>query len=478
MQSSQQFATHYLTLFDGMCAESAVFGGWVVEGLLDIGKLEHALCRLVAKWPLLAGRLQQVEKMRYTVKVPHGPFVDGYAPFVITSSTSERPISDFMKHPVPVVSDVLPLSFFVHSSTPCTTSTWVTQQLPLMFWHLTYFKHRGNEVTCIGMTVSHALVDGPGMGLIFKALEAETLGKPWVAPPMPHVGDNENPLQVFLDRAEKDAASNKEKLPNPVDYPTLGLGGLWFLLSYILFNLWQQIWHKASMRLVLLPPEAIDHLVNDCRRAKERDGLKGLDLSSGDILTAWLYKAIYSEEPLGRRINLCNMVSFRMFPTAGLDNYMHNCFIPNQYQIFTVAELQVLPLHVLAAKIAASKSVTSLSHGLLTYKYLHISAQPSRSLIRVVPYDISPNVDENLTISNMTTANVVQFDWSGVGGGRTLCRYKKVMSPAPVLATNVVTISGQLEDGRMVIDVAVSRRKMKSLEVAISRLIDEHTAEI
>lgn len=47
-----------LTLFDDMYADAGIVIGWLVEGILDINLISGALDRLVAKWPLLAGRLE------------------------------------------------------------------------------------------------------------------------------------------------------------------------------------------------------------------------------------------------------------------------------------------------------------------------------------------------------------------------------------------------------------------------------------
>jgi hypothetical protein len=49
-----------LTRLDDMSAGSAIVMGWLVEGTIDLSVISAALDRLVAKWPLLAGRLEHV----------------------------------------------------------------------------------------------------------------------------------------------------------------------------------------------------------------------------------------------------------------------------------------------------------------------------------------------------------------------------------------------------------------------------------
>jgi hypothetical protein len=59
MTKEPQYAYYPLTLFDGMFHPAGVVAGWFVEGLLDLQKVDHALSRLVTKWPMLAGRLER-----------------------------------------------------------------------------------------------------------------------------------------------------------------------------------------------------------------------------------------------------------------------------------------------------------------------------------------------------------------------------------------------------------------------------------
>ena len=54
------FAYYPLTHFDFMLRGSGITLGWLVESIIDEAKLERVLQSLVAKWPLLGGRLQCV----------------------------------------------------------------------------------------------------------------------------------------------------------------------------------------------------------------------------------------------------------------------------------------------------------------------------------------------------------------------------------------------------------------------------------
>jgi hypothetical protein len=58
VDSSSSVAYYPLTLCDDMSQGSNLVKAWIVEGLLDIEKVTSALDRVVAKWPMLAGRME------------------------------------------------------------------------------------------------------------------------------------------------------------------------------------------------------------------------------------------------------------------------------------------------------------------------------------------------------------------------------------------------------------------------------------
>lgn len=82
-----------------------------------------------------------------------------------------------------------------------------------------------------------------------------------------------------------------------------------------------------------------------------------------------------------------------------------------------------------------------------------------------------------MVMSNMSVARVVDIDWTGLGGKRTVCRYKANLSKSSVLISNVVTITGRLGDGCTVLDVVLNRRRRRLLETELERLIADAQVE-
>jgi hypothetical protein len=165
---------------------------------------------------------------------------------------------------------------------------WSDKDIPLTYWHLTYFEAQGLEYTCIGVTFSHAVLDGMGIAAVIHALEAESLGRSWSIPPSLEPGINENKMQTLIDTTK--TKMREEGTLLPADYRATSLVGWGFLIAFLWWHFWQQFWHKAQRRMILMPPQAYEKLVRDSREAMTREGKTDVRLSTGDVIAAWIYK--------------------------------------------------------------------------------------------------------------------------------------------------------------------------------------------
>jgi len=187
-----------------------------------------------------------------------------------------------------MASEVLPVTLFMDRTAPQNPHHWVDKDIPIMYWHLTYFRTQGLEYTCIGVAFPHGLFDGMGIAAVVHALEAESLGQPWSTPASLEPGINENKMQTFIDKTESER--QKSGTPLPADYRAASIIGLWFIISFLWWHFWQHFWHKAQRRMILMPPQAYQKLVRDAREAMAREGKTDVRLSTGDVITAWIYK--------------------------------------------------------------------------------------------------------------------------------------------------------------------------------------------
>ncbi|KIM42582.1 hypothetical protein M413DRAFT_70078 [Hebeloma cylindrosporum] len=457
-----QYAECFLSLFDGNYQGIGIVLGWLVEGLLDLEKVDHALKRLVTKWPLLAGRLQSTG-----IRVPLSPIPATYAPYSLTSRNSDKPITDYVQLPLPMMSAALPTTLFMDYKAPQSPRDWTDKDIPLLYWHLTYFKAKGPEYTCIGLAFPHGVFDGMGIAAVLHAFEAETLGQSWSTPPPLKPGINENKLQTYIDKTVSE--KKKAGTPLPPDSKATSVVGLRFLLRFLVWQIWQQRWHQAQRAVVLMPPQVYEKLLGDAREALAQEGKTDVRLSTGNVITAWIYKTLYSKELFPNRlIGLSNLASLRIFSEAGLNQYAHNCFIPLPYPIFTVAEIRAIPLHQLAYELAKATSGITLGHAIQVYKLLE-EITTSSTIKTVIPHDAG--VEETIFFSNMSFGRVVDINWTGLGGKRTVCMYKPLLGESFLLISNTVTIDGTLGDGNIVMDVVLNRRRMQILEEELERLI-------
>ncbi|KAF8907685.1 hypothetical protein CPB84DRAFT_1725481 [Gymnopilus junonius] len=467
--SNPQFAYYPLTPFDLINDTVGHTLGWLVEGILDKEKLDSALQRLTEKWPLLAGRLErQVGSVgrSYQIKVPLGSLEEGYPSYILTSKNSDAPISNFVKLPLPDMSDGLPASLFKSPTAPTDPQLWAQQDIPLTHWHLTYFRQLGEEYTCISLTFSHAIFDGMGILSVIHALEAETQGRPWPVTPPPLIpGNNNNALQTVVDSVEEDRGA-----PGRLNYHHVNIVGVWYIFITILsWYLWEGMWHKAHSRIIILPVKACEKLVLDARQAIALDGKEDVRLSTGDVLAAWLFKTVYSTDSNpARLVGLTNLMSLRnMFK---LSNYSHNCYIPLPYPIFSVAELQDISIHALAYRLSIARASACVEHAMIAYNRFRKAANFSdiKAKCVILPFDIRAN--ENLGITNMTNGRIVNIDWTGLGGGKTIVRYKSTIRSSSAPFSNWITIAGRLGDGRIMLDVVLNTSKLKALENEVRKV--------
>ena len=227
------------------------------------------------------------------LRIPLGPLPAGYEPYILTSTQSDKPISHYVQLPLPTVSSTLPSHLFRDPKiTPRTTAGWITRKAPLIYWHVTHFKHPGKQYSCIGLTVAHGLFDATGIASIVHSLEAEILGKKWDIPPAPRSGMNVNSLQAVLEKAVEE---NKKAMKTDVKHESISVLGIGTLLMIVIWHIWQWVWHGARRKTVILPPKVYEKVVHDARAAmdKELDGESKVRLSTGDVLSAWIFKVCF-----------------------------------------------------------------------------------------------------------------------------------------------------------------------------------------
>ncbi|KAG6897674.1 hypothetical protein C0992_012423 [Termitomyces sp. T32_za158] len=488
----ETYACYPLTLFDRLFERTTFLTGWLVEGKIDTDALATALTGVTKKWRLLAGRLQSIQDendvrsrfyppsvlQRFTtvvlqvsqwrIKIPLGEIPEDYETFALTMSTGEHHLSHYLTSPMPLVSRSLPHALFIHPSTPRQYTLWESKSHPLTCWHVTHLpadpSNGGKQYTCIGFARSHGIFDGVGAAAIMRALVSEMRGEDWTAPPLPQGGFSENPLQLALDaRIQAGELQSNTQLEGYHGFVDLGVAGA---VKQIAWHVRERWWNGADRRILLMPKDVLLFLTNTVRAeiSRSSEGSSTSQVTTGDILVAWILKTMYSRGTSPKSVIQClNLASFRGLlaeDDSSILQYIHNAFVPLPYPSMTVAQLEKYHLHELSCILAESRNALAISHVISSHD----------ALASITAFPANPKANENVVVSNVSASRILESDWSAIGAARTVCGYRYQLTPKEVLITNAVYIAGRLDDGSLVLDVSLSKERIDLLVEGVLKL--------
>ncbi|KAF9464314.1 hypothetical protein BDZ94DRAFT_1289447 [Collybia nuda] len=463
-------ASSQLTYFDILFERTTFLTGWLVEGTIDTDALSGALTKVTQKWRMLSGRLQSMknhdDETEWRIRIPLGDLPAEYKTYALTISTSEFPLSHYLPYPIPLVSRSLPHALFIHASTPRQFSLWESTSHPLTCWHVTHLPadpaNDGKTHTCIGFSRSHGIFDGVGAAAVARALVAELNGLDWPVPSLPSSGFNVNPMQQALNlqlQHHKD-----EGLDDLKDYSGFSVLGITGALKLVAWHMRERWWSGADRRILLLPKDVLSYLVDGCRADLNREGKNTVQVTTGDILVAWVLKTVYSAGTSPKTIVQCsNLASFRSqisTETESFLQYPHNSFVPLPYPSLTVAELCKYSLPELSEVLASARASLAIPHILSSYK----------AVKSITAFPVNPSAHENLMISNVSASRILESDWSTIGGTKTLCGYRYQLTPNELMMTNTVYIAGRLADGSVVMDMSLNKDRVDLLIKAVGAI--------
>ncbi|KAJ7477115.1 hypothetical protein B0H11DRAFT_1291447 [Mycena galericulata] len=455
-------ARYPLTVFDNSFERSTFLTGWLVKGTIDTNALSAALRRMTEKWRVLAGRLEAIPATKtWQVAVPLGPLPKDYRTYVLTEATSDVPLSTYVHIPLETSSESLPQSLFLHPDTPRQNSIWVTKSHPLTCWHVTHFTSSvPGELpyTCIGFARSHGIFDGIGAASVVRALVAEMRGEEWDVPLPPSEGMHPNPIETLITQK---LAQGQFDHPQS-GYSALGVKGSLWLMGW---HLRERFWRGATHRIFIVPQECLSVLV-DRVKAEVRRTKFNIEVTTGDVLVAWIMKGIYATgTPSERIIHCSNFASFRdIISDAGgesLANYPHNAFIPLPYPTLTVEGINAMSLPELTRTLCVTRRELSLDHVISAHQLMSNNA---------ITMPVHPIAEETMIVSNVSASRILETDWSPVGSRGTLCGYRFSATPTNLVLGNTVYISGRLSDSSTVLDVNLNKVRMQNLTNAIEEL--------
>ncbi|EAU89372.2 hypothetical protein CC1G_11068 [Coprinopsis cinerea okayama7 len=464
-QSSDNFAFLPLTLWDNL-SHQGLTKAWLVEGILDPKKIEEALDRVVAKWPVLAGRVEVTGKKRYQMKIPLGTLPPDYKAYIVTSTTSDVPLSHYVKVPLAPVTKFPPADLFVtkERAQMNTLDAYAAQSAPFTHWHLTHFKQPGEEFTCLGVNYSHGILDGVGFGMVMHAFQAELSGTEWDAPPLPSPGLNENVFGTVMEREYQKFKQQSTREPYP-NWRVAGFGGLLVFLAKSFWHNWR---YGVGDYNFVIPFSVHTKLVKEARRALEEEGVTDIRPSGGDIMTSWLMQATFMDGGDSRRlIGLQNVGSLRDEWDRQFKQYPHNCCTTLRCPPISVHDLTTLPVHQIAYKVAHARvHGNRIADAVAQYDLLHEADRTSG-----FPLPVHGAADDHFIMSNVSVARISELNFRGAGGGPVLCHYK-YFPESPFTLTNMFGNNGRLENGDLIVNATIDNPRASRLESELQKLIE------
>ncbi|GAA5857853.1 hypothetical protein JCM8547_006005 [Rhodosporidiobolus lusitaniae] len=272
------------------------------EGERDelVDSIRQAAIRVVKKWPLLGGKPEWT-RGGLAIRISESSDKQPNSRLGFSTITYDKPFHEAagLSLPLPpltstpsAVYPVSDISFFRPSSVPRRLlGHWLFDK-PLLHVHVSLFR----DAVAVGVSVPHGVLDGTGVGILVRALDAELRGRTWDAPPLPN--DDGNPLPAALDNLEADHTVSQQasKLSNrrllQCWAPMSFLGMLALLTSMI----WEQILGQSQARRAFLTDETLGRLASEVK-GQVKDDTDGREfVSTGDVLVAWFLKTVHADE--------------------------------------------------------------------------------------------------------------------------------------------------------------------------------------
>ncbi|KAG6815916.1 hypothetical protein H0H93_008846 [Arthromyces matolae] len=337
-----------LTKIDQSSPEAvAVTGGYVVRNV-DPSILKAAAIRVIDKWRLLAGQVEWSAKLSgYCIRVPTQGDISHRLTFT-TSKSSNRLDPAFLvndESSAHVLSRP-PLKYFRHASVPSSIHSYAASKAPIVSIHVTHLKN----CACIGLTFPHGVFDAVGMGHCLHGLDHELHGRPWDAP----IVSEKNILQEVLDDLESSPRMYDDIHQETATFSSLRralVPATYTNLMYLLTDIVKEnVWHRAETKAVYLGPNIVKKMVREIKDEVQRFG-NVPPVSTGDILTAWMLKALHADEDDATTVCLISIFSLRAmfaekYPT--MRDYPHNGFALCPLPPFTKQQLAQKSLAELA----------------------------------------------------------------------------------------------------------------------------------
>ncbi|EIN04951.1 hypothetical protein PUNSTDRAFT_138138 [Punctularia strigosozonata HHB-11173 SS5] len=269
--------------------------GWLVDTPLNVANLEKAWCRLNHVWPILSSRLKKNARTGdLEFHVPEQSAIVAGSGF--TTCTVLGPVSTHFQYPKPTetiscVSLDIPHHFYSHPSR-CSADALLNKDAPVAALHVTCF----DDATIVGLSVSHALVDGSGTQAIILALLSLIKG------------EEVEPLSTH------DAFETYQTAKNVSPPDGFRIFSLWQLILLVLATLSDWIRSpRGGFRVLYFPAKEVERIkLQAMADISAKEGLEnGEWISTSDAIVAFLLKCMYASEKRHKPLGVAYLANVR-----------------------------------------------------------------------------------------------------------------------------------------------------------------------
>ncbi|EIN04964.1 hypothetical protein PUNSTDRAFT_47207 [Punctularia strigosozonata HHB-11173 SS5] len=396
--------------------------GWLVDVPLDVLKLKMAWTQLNQAWPILSYRLKKNGRtgdLEFHM-IEQSAIVLGSG---FTTATVAGPVASRFDYPKPTdsISCVpldIPHHFFSHPSR-CSANALLNKDVPVAALHVTRF----DDATIVGLSVSHALVDGSGTKAIVLALLGILKGEE-VLPLATHDAFETYPCA--------------EDVPPPTGFRVFSL---WQMLTLVLVTIWDWLRSpRGGLRVVYIPAKDVARIKAQAMAdiaAKESEK-SGEWISTSDSIVAFLLKCMFASETRHRPVGVAYLVNIRKhFSSIIPPTYIRNANAGVSIAMPDAAAIPTTSLGTLSLLVRRTLQTQTQQAALVHYIQWRI-AKPKQ-----MPMFMEPT-GAWAAFTNWREMDFMKIDWTPAaldpGSKRATCLYLHSFGYGPLNLRNAFVI--------------------------------------
>ncbi|KIJ46927.1 hypothetical protein M422DRAFT_46027 [Sphaerobolus stellatus SS14] len=319
--------------------DSIVVTGWVLDQVLDAGKVETAYCKLVQRWPILSSRLRTRGK-KWVYEIP-SKFDASTPQYIFKKVVIPGPIEKTYRYPKASSSISCtvkhdPNDLFSQDG-PRSVGAYMKSNIPVAQLQVTLF----DDATLVGLTTPHVLCDGHGNKEITNAVTRILRGEDVEDLP------SADPFTPFVIPDDK----KDEPIKTPPFWKVFSTWDIVTFMAYLAADFIKT--RDISNRDIFFPKEEVERIkqqaMDDLKKEKGDDPEAWV--SSSDALIAFCLKRVHPRSSSTTPLNVLYSANLRRYlkhPAPLPRPFLHNAAMTVVTPTLPLSAIHTLSLGALA----------------------------------------------------------------------------------------------------------------------------------